>query len=357
MTQTAASQDLPGLQQRRPFELRRGRVFRASPPNRRSLRLAHPAGKAGRPPPVSVRRQRRKPHDVGRDDGLPARPADSDRVCRPREQLRRRRASSRGRRRSDPVSRRRHDFSALAEARGDKAAGCGGISETRSFPFLPPACSSTTTIDARPEGSSARTATSPSMARDPVSGGHASDAFPSHVTVVTVPDVALRLPRQPGRTSREAAHRVARPRGYRGSRVRRADRRARLRLAQLRERHPQPLRDVAGERRFLAPSRVVNGVGVSPVVNPPMAWLYRWASELTLRYGNAVLDGGRCSSPTGCIRTSSRRCVANRWSCCRTNSARTERSTNTACASFRRSTSRRRPRRRWGSPESSPTAE
>ncbi|HVR18195.1 MAG TPA: polysaccharide pyruvyl transferase family protein [Polyangiaceae bacterium] len=132
------------------------------------------------------------------------------------------------------------------------------------------------------------------MTRDPISGAQARDAFPPSVRVVTVPDMALRLAPQP--IVHEPVHDViwlARDdlegvEGVPPSAVHVFD-------------WPHDLRTHMPKSyallRFSGVLSRLRSSAAGPVlaraVNPPMASLYRSASQAVLRYGNEILDRGK----------------------------------------------------------------
>ncbi len=131
------------------------------------------------------------------------------------------------------------------------------------------------------------------MARDPVSGAHAREAFPSRVNVVTVHDVALRLPMQPARSSSAGGILWLARADLEATGSRAPD------GVEVFD-WPDNLGDVRSMYLALRASGVFSrlrasplGAGVSPAVNPPMAWLYRRASDISLAYGNVMLDRGK----------------------------------------------------------------
>jgi exopolysaccharide biosynthesis predicted pyruvyltransferase EpsI len=131
------------------------------------------------------------------------------------------------------------------------------------------------------------------MARDPVSGAHARDAFPPHVKVLTVPDMALRLPVQPRKTTADKpiiwlARGDAEAAGFSSpGNVHVFD-------------WPDHATEIKSTYLTLRASGVLSrlrssrfGDGVAGLINPSITRLYRQASEFALDYGNAVLDRGK----------------------------------------------------------------
>lgn len=132
------------------------------------------------------------------------------------------------------------------------------------------------------------------MTRDPVSGAQARAAFPERVRVVTVPDMALRLPPQ----SRVSApiHEVIwlarddleRVDGFAPREVHVFDW-----PHDLRRRMPKSYAYLRASGVLSRLRSSAAGGALSRAVNPPMVQLYRSASRSILEYGNRILDTGK----------------------------------------------------------------
>ena len=132
------------------------------------------------------------------------------------------------------------------------------------------------------------------MTRDPVSGGQARAAFPAHIRVVTVPDLALRLAPQArrGRPKHDiiwlARDDIEGVEGAPPNEVHVFDWTQNIRDD---VRSGYALLRVSGVFSRLRSSAL--GTALAPYVNRPIPDLYRLASQRVLDYGNRLLDDGK----------------------------------------------------------------